>query len=235
MENSDSLSGIYSSNTNDSFLVGAFSASNGYSKRTKNDSTAICIFSLSQIEQLFSENIHRCFNGSMRYRNMEYISGAIHEGKCPDGGSTGNIADFCKVALKISGNSPIITKAYQVYPYSVTSVFFKELPSGRGVLLVGASGGKVKVVLISQTADTSIQNNTLTDYQLADRKSDVSKVYLLNNDVIALQSHTLTKLRASISRVDKIIPSSISLPSASVDYSSATASLSGRTITKHGK
>ena len=38
----------------------------------------------------------------MHHRNMEYISGPIHEGKCPKSGSLGNIQNFCEIGLKIS-------------------------------------------------------------------------------------------------------------------------------------
>ena len=95
---SDSLGQKYSSNRNDSFLIGSFSSSRGSSNIPQNES-AICVFSLSNIEKIFSENIQNCFNGSMHHRNMEYVSGPIHEGKCLKHGSSGNIYNFCEVGL----------------------------------------------------------------------------------------------------------------------------------------
>ena len=163
----------------------------GSSDKPQNE-TAICVYSLSQIEQLFSENIHNCFNGSMHHRNMEYVSGPIHEGKCPKSGSSGNIYNFCEVGLKISGLFPIRSEPYQVLSQSVTSLFFKELGSGNGVLIAGTARGRLLVILISVTSSAKL----LTNYQLSER-NEVTKVYLLDNDIIALQSHTLTKLRAS--------------------------------------
>ena len=202
---------------------------------------------------------------------MEYVSGPIHEGKCPNAGSAGNIHNFCEVGLKISGLFPIRSEPYQVLSQSVTSVFFKELEGGNGVLIAGTASGRLLVVLISVTSGAKL----LTNYQLSERK-EVSKVYLIDNDIIALQSHTVTKLRASncednyrtcssciksndpfcgwcsfrnkcthlsdckphknvsqwlsrsetqCSQVKKIIPSSISLPTA---IAAATTSLSGK-------
>ena len=162
------------------------------------------MFSLSQIDQLFSENIHKCLNGSEHYRHMEYVNGQIHDGKCPKG-SLGNVNSFCDVALKISGLDPILSEPYllpnQVFFQSVTSVYFQELEgSGSGVLIAGTASGRVLVFLISGTSGAKLLSNSgaklLTNYQLQER-SAVSKVHLINNDIIALQLHTLTKLRAS--------------------------------------
>ncbi|KAJ9580518.1 hypothetical protein L9F63_024307 [Diploptera punctata] len=48
--------------------------------------SAVCVYSLQDIEIKFNENIHMCFNGSVKYRNMDYISGLILDGKCPMAG-----------------------------------------------------------------------------------------------------------------------------------------------------
>ena len=190
VENSDSLGKIYKSR-NDSFLVGSFSSSVGSSNKPQNES-AICVYSLSQIEELFSANIHNCFNGSMHHRNMEYISGPIHEGKCPKSGSVGNIHNLCEIGLKISGITPIKSEPYQTLSQSVTSVFYKELDGANGVLIAGTASGRLLVILTSVTSSAKL----LTNYQLSERNA-VTKVYLLDNDIIALQSHTVSKLRAS--------------------------------------
>lgn len=63
-------------------LVGVFSPSEAHTAKSK-PSSAVCIYSIKNIEAKFTENIHMCFNGSMQYRNMEYISGPILDGKCP--------------------------------------------------------------------------------------------------------------------------------------------------------
>lgn len=66
-------------------LIGAFSPSDGHSAHPQRRS-ALCVYPLKEIEAKFNENIHMCFNGSMHYRNMEYISGTIMDGKCPSPG-----------------------------------------------------------------------------------------------------------------------------------------------------
>ena len=192
VEDSDVLSNVYGRQKNDSFLIGSFGSGIGSSTNTGNDS-AICVYSLSQINQLFEENIHNCFNGSMHHRNMEYISGPIHEGKCPTNGQAGNIYNFCEVGLKISGIFPIAVEPYQMFSQSVTSVFFKELGASNGaVLILGTARGRLMVVLISSVSGAKL----LSNYQLSER-TEVTKVQLVDNYIIALQSHTLSKLLAS--------------------------------------
>lgn len=69
----------------DHILVGAFSPSRTITSDPLPKS-AICIYSLEEIEAKFDENIHMCFNGSTKYRNMGYISGMILDGNCPTAG-----------------------------------------------------------------------------------------------------------------------------------------------------
>lgn len=71
--------------TNDQVLVGSFSPSHGISNEPKFQS-AVCVFSMQYIESKFNENIHMCFNGTIKYRNMPYISGPILQGNCPTAG-----------------------------------------------------------------------------------------------------------------------------------------------------
>jgi len=66
----------------DQILVGSFSPSQGITNEPSTQS-AICVFSMHYIESKFNENIHMCFNGTVKYRNMPYISGSINKGDCP--------------------------------------------------------------------------------------------------------------------------------------------------------
>lgn len=70
----------------DPVLVGVFSPAKGIGGPEPGHQSAVCVFSVADIEARFNENIHMCFNGSMHSRNMEYISGPILEGKCPKAG-----------------------------------------------------------------------------------------------------------------------------------------------------
>lgn len=70
----------------DPVLVGLFSPPKGIGSPEPSHQSAVCVFSIADIEARFNENIHMCFNGSLQSRNMEYISGPILDGKCPKAG-----------------------------------------------------------------------------------------------------------------------------------------------------
>ena len=69
----------------DPVLVGVFSPAKELSSVAQRQS-AVCVFSVADIDARFNENIHMCFNGSLHSRNMEYVSGPILDGKCPKAG-----------------------------------------------------------------------------------------------------------------------------------------------------
>ena len=54
--------------------MGAFAPSVGPSSEPQ-QRTGFCAYSQKYIDKLFDQNIHMCFNGSMQYRNLPYISG----------------------------------------------------------------------------------------------------------------------------------------------------------------
>ncbi|VVC42163.1 Sema domain,IPT domain,Immunoglobulin E-set,Immunoglobulin-like fold,Plexin repeat,WD40/YVTN [Cinara cedri] len=134
--------------TNDQVLVGSFSPSQGITNEPKFQS-AVCVFSMQYIESKFNENIHMCFNGTIKYRNMAYISGPILQGNCPAAGSTGNILNFCEVGLRISGTQPISKQAAIQFPnHHITSVTLATTEKNT-ILFLGTSTGILKKVLLS--------------------------------------------------------------------------------------
>lgn len=72
--------------TGDPVLIGLFSPPKGIGGSEPSHQSAVCVFSMADVEARFNENIHMCFNGSLQSRNMEYISGPILDGKCPKAG-----------------------------------------------------------------------------------------------------------------------------------------------------
>lgn len=134
----------------DHVLITVFSPSKEISDQPENKS-AMCIYSLKDIEDMFIENIHLCFNGTIKDRNLGYISGTINDGRCPIVGSLGNIYNFCNVGLKISGVSPISAHAlFHFENVSVTSVTATTTTDQQHSLaFLGTSEGKIKKVLLS--------------------------------------------------------------------------------------
>lgn len=71
--------------TADTILAASFSPSRGMTNEPLAQS-ALCIYSMKEVEAKFNENVHMCFNGSIKHRNMPYISGTISGGDCPNAG-----------------------------------------------------------------------------------------------------------------------------------------------------
>lgn len=82
----------------DILLITVFSPAKEVSNEPQAKS-AMCVYSLKEIEEIFTENIHMCFNGSIKDRNLGYISGTINDGKCPDVGSMGNFLNLYSLLL----------------------------------------------------------------------------------------------------------------------------------------
>ena len=89
-------------------LLGVFSSAKDHTQHA-GDHSAICAFSLAQMEDKFNDNIHNCYTGKMQSRNMEYIAGNVQE--CSKNGQNGNVVNFCHETLKINGTIPIVSEA----------------------------------------------------------------------------------------------------------------------------
>ncbi|XP_053671423.1 LOW QUALITY PROTEIN: plexin-B [Anopheles nili] len=133
----------------DFLLVAVFSPSKEITDEPQNRS-AICMYSLKDIEEVFNENIHSCFNGTIKDRNLGYISGTINDGKCPVAGSLGNIFSFCHVGLKISGVTPVISSARFAFGEGVALTSIAVTSIGPHTLaFVGSNDGWIRKVLLS--------------------------------------------------------------------------------------
>jgi plexin A len=81
----DDLARSLGVNKGELVLVAVFAQSKGITNEPQSES-AVCVYSMREIEAKFTENIHMCFNGSVENRNMDYISGPILDGKCYEPG-----------------------------------------------------------------------------------------------------------------------------------------------------
>lgn len=61
-------------------LVGVFAKALEHTS-TPDRKSAVCVYTLQEIEQKFAQNIHMCYNGSVSTRNMDYIAGNLPD--CP--------------------------------------------------------------------------------------------------------------------------------------------------------
>ena len=125
-------------------LIAVFAPSQGHTSKPQK-SSAICVYSVKDIEAKFNENIHMCFNGSLQYRNMAYISGTIDSGNCPKQGSR-NVHSFCHVALRLSGPSPAVSKAAIRLPRTLVTSVQATAAAAHTVAFLGTSSGTIKKV-----------------------------------------------------------------------------------------
>ncbi|XP_037070552.1 plexin-B-like, partial [Pollicipes pollicipes] len=175
----------------DRVLVVAFSPSQGFTNEPQ-ERSSVCVFSMKEVEQKFNENIHMCFNGSMQYRNMEYISGPILNGQCPKAGTTGNILHFCSVGLKISALQPLTADPVISFDQRVTSVAVTST-GHHTVALLGTDRGYVKKVLVTSLNTARVYAEVAVDpgsLILPDMHMDLAaeNVYVLSEQKVALMS-----------------------------------------------
>lgn len=90
----------------DLVLVAAFSPSKEITNEPQSKS-AVCLYSLKDIDETFTENIHMCFNGTIKDRNMGYISGTINDGKCIFG--VNSLFRFPVHSIKLTGIDYLIS------------------------------------------------------------------------------------------------------------------------------
>ncbi|KAG1679056.1 Plexin-B [Nymphon striatum] len=141
-------------------FVGVFAKSRDHTDRPDNLS-AICVFSVADIEQKFTENIHTCYNGTARTRNMAYIAGSVNQ--CPEPGKGGNIFDFCSETLKLNGSIPLVTVAAREYQNTTLTSVMTTVTSSHTVAFVGTHLGHLKKILLNRSTEAIEFEEVLVD------------------------------------------------------------------------
>ena len=123
---------------------------------------------------------------------MEYISGTISEGKCPEKvGAAGNILNFCEVGLKISGTYPIVSNPVYITNHeAVTSVHYSDIHGqpNIGVLILGSSTGNVKSIVMSSTSNESDDLRVLATQALSEADPVIKLMLTPQQDHIIVSS-----------------------------------------------
>lgn len=73
-------------------LATVFAQSKDHTTKSQQKS-AICLFPMEKIEAKFNENIHLCYNGSSKARNMNYVAGSVND--CPKAGVSFVVIFYC--------------------------------------------------------------------------------------------------------------------------------------------
>ncbi|XP_022708652.1 plexin-B-like [Varroa jacobsoni] len=127
-------------------FVGAFAQSVDHTTKVSGRS-AICIYPLRQIEKMFTENIHMCYNGTVATRNMDYVAGSLAD--CPAPGKSGNVYSFCNETLKVNGSAPIRAQAAATWTGVTLTAVVVTVTQQHSVAFLGTNHGTVKKVLLS--------------------------------------------------------------------------------------
>ncbi|XP_076325024.1 plexin-B-like [Tachypleus tridentatus] len=131
-------------------FVGVFVSSQDHtSKPSRNCS--ICVYSLSEIERRFRENIHLCYNGSVLTRNMDYIAGSINQ--CPEPGKAGNVLNFCNETVKLNGSVPVVALAAITYRNSRLTAVTMTTTSQHTVVFAGTDDGSLKKLVVHTSTE----------------------------------------------------------------------------------
>lgn len=91
IEAGDELAQILRVKSRSKLFVGVFAQAIEHTSMP-NTKSAVCIYTLQEIEQKFAQNIHMCYNGSISTRNMDYIAGNIPN--CP-----AKVNKFCFISV----------------------------------------------------------------------------------------------------------------------------------------
>lgn len=134
--------------TRSRFFVGVFAQAMDHTSQPS-DRSAVCVFTLAEIETKFAQNIHMCYNGSVNTRNMDYIAGNLPD--CParptsvSGAAAASVVSFCSETLKINGSIPVVrSAAIELKNKRGTAITGHVTSSGYNVLFVGTSDGRLK-------------------------------------------------------------------------------------------
>lgn len=191
-------------------LLGVFSPATEMSSQPQGRS-GLCVYSLQHVDTLFDQvrpvplnfihhlktllfqNIHMCFNGSMKDRNLPYISGPVDEGKCPTAGGAGNIFSFCEAALKISGPVPIVQEiGLDLGVDTLGSAVTGANVGDNTVAIVGTTEGRIiKVLLAAGRA------NIVDSFKAADNEPILAgtRMHPNNVDLIVLTPRRVKRLQ----------------------------------------
>ena len=134
-----------------------------------------------------------CFNGSMKHRNLPYISGQFDEGKCPSVGGVGNIFSFCEAALKISGPVPIVQEiGLDLGADTLGSAVTGANVGDNTVAIVGTSQGTIIKILLAGGRASVVDS-----FKAADNEPILSgtRMHRNNVDLIVLTPRRVKRIQ----------------------------------------
>lgn len=157
-----------------------------FSRNSSSQDSILCNFDLQAIETTFEINIHECLNGTVKERNLEYISGPVHEGKCFESDTPGNIENYCEMGLKISGRHSIEAESKRFLNEVIVSLTSLGR-RGQVVVYAGTQSGKV--------LQASIHSSAFVEVFRAKYAKPIRRLLFSNHEkfLFILQSQSLSR------------------------------------------
>ncbi|XP_065218059.1 uncharacterized protein LOC135843932 [Planococcus citri] len=182
----------------DDVLFGIFAQSKnqteGYESSKPSNRSAMCIYSLKEINEKFFQNIQRCYNGT-GYRGLEFIISP--DLKCEKMNIL-NDPGFCgsDINMPMEGNSPVKTNASIIFDTLVTAVHALSYSNNFTAVFAGTNTGHLKQIVVE---------NTFNAYECKDMAIDEG--FAINSDLhfdsktdhlYIMTEQKLTKMKISI-------------------------------------
>lgn len=171
-------------------LLGVFSSARDHTQ-SPGEHSAVCAFSLAQIEDKFNDNIHSCYTGKMQSRNMEYIAGNVQE--CPKAGQGGNVVNFCHETLKINGTIPIVSEAAIQYLNTTLTA----------ITATSQVNSNSKNIYATQMSDDLSAFNSSTSKVNPSKQALISS-FMQQTNQVAQNPHTVAFLGTSNGHIKKV-------------------------------
>ncbi|XP_065219232.1 hepatocyte growth factor receptor-like [Planococcus citri] len=144
----------------DDVLFGIFAQSEkqtvGFESSKPSNRSAMCIYSLKEINEKFTENIQRCFNGT-GYRGLEFMNPPDLKCENMNQSIESMGSKFCRAPaenMPLEGNSPVKTNASITFDTLVTAVRAQSYPNNFTGVFVGTNTGHLNQIVVENKFNT---------------------------------------------------------------------------------
>ncbi|XP_065223346.1 plexin-A4-like [Planococcus citri] len=177
------------SGTGETLLFAIFSQSENMNSQKPNNRSAICMYSLKDIDKQFGKNIENCFHGNGK-PGVEFISPgrqcikhSIHKGFCLSG-----------INMPIGGNIPIKRPSLLTFDAHLTAIATRRPSEDSHIdVFVGTSTGHLKKIIVENSTSSCEYDDVTIDEQ-SPVNADLFFLPYEEEDLLVMTEHKLTKV-----------------------------------------
>ncbi|XP_065224645.1 plexin-A4-like [Planococcus citri] len=176
-------------NAGENLLFAIFSQSENMNSQKPNNRSALCMYSLEDIDRKFDENIKNCFDGNGN-PGLEFISpgrqcikDSNDKDSCPSG-----------INMPIGGSIPIKMPSLLTFDAHLTAIAARRLVQALHIdVFVGTSTGHLKKIIVADSTSSCEYDDVTIDEQSSVNADLLFSSYTLE-DLIVMTEHKLTKV-----------------------------------------